>query len=111
MARHGYVTKTGYFFYSMVRGIQVVPRQDLSQQTVRSQVYNDVVVFGHPHMGRRSPISLLLSSCLLRATFSMKFSAFNSLFGCLHELTSLKFGSSWMVYRPSNTMVSADSSR
>ena len=90
IARHGYVTMTGYFFYSMVRGIQVVPRQDLSQQTVHSQVCNDVVVFGNPHMGRRPPISLLLGRCLLRATFSMKFSAFNSLLDSLHELTSPK---------------------
>ena len=29
------------------RGIQVVLRQDLPQQTVRSQVCNDVVVFGY----------------------------------------------------------------
>ena len=80
IARHGYVTMTGYFFYSVVCGIQVVPRQDLPQQTVRSQVCNDVVVFGTPHRDRRSRISLPLGSCFSRATFSMKFSAFNDLF-------------------------------
>ena len=84
IARHGYVTMTGYFFYSVVCGIQVVPRQDLPQQTVRSQVCNDVVVFGSPYRDRRSRISLLLGSCFLRATFSMKFSDFSSPLDSLH---------------------------
>gem|GEM_PF-4036449 len=83
IARHGYMTMTSYFLVRKDRA-QHKRRSPWSFSAICQQVCNDVVAFGNPHMDRRSRISLPLGSCFLRATFSMKFSAFNFLPDILH---------------------------